>query len=91
VALYVIRLNQHIMDGIKRAAKTERRSQTGLMNDIFDRWLSDWSRCHHVVHGAEDTWRSQSERLRKENARLKAALREMAAWTEELLNVVACS
>ena len=90
MALYVIRLNQQLMDGIKRAAKTEQRSQTGLINDILEIWVSDWSRCHHVVHGVEDTWRNQSERLRKENARLKATLREMVAWTEELLNAVAC-
>ena len=86
MALFTIRLDQHIVDGITRAATTERRSQTGLINDILDRWLCDWSRCRQVVDGAEDTWRRQSERLRKENTRLKATLREMLAWTEELLD-----
>ena len=91
MALYTVRLNREIIDGIKRAAKTERRSQTGLINDVLDRWLSDWSRCHHVVDGAEDTWRRQTKRLLKENTRLKATLREMVAWTEELLDTAACS
>ena len=86
---YTLRLNQHIVDGIKRAARTERRSQTGLINDILDRWLCDWSRCRHVVEGGEDTWRRQSEQLRKENTRLRATLREMLAWTEELLDAAA--
>jgi len=89
VPLYTIQLSQHIMDGIQRAAKSERRSRTGLISDVLDRWLCDWSRCHHVVDGAEDTWRRQSEQLRKENARLKATLREMVAWTEELLDSAA--